>query len=521
MFQYFTFSQIFPFFVSVAFFIASIITFQIDKKRLALYLLFFASSILGYFIANLDGFLNLWDEQYHALVAKNMLENPFKPTLYANPVFDYDYKLWIANHVWLHKQPLFLWQIALSIKLIGVNVLAVRMPSIIMHALTSIMIYKIGKIVYKPSVGFYAALFFSVAYFPLELITGKYPTDHNDIAFLFYVTASIWAWFEYQSTQKKYWIILIGLFSGCAILVKWLVGLLVYSIWFVSLGVENKRNWIKIKSYYPMFIALLVCILVFLPWQLYILYRFPIEALHEYKFNSQHLFHVIEGHGGNLLFHFNALKQLYGSGDAMPFILLIGLFVLIKNVKTKTYKVVIIASISIVYFFYSLAATKMIAFCMIVAPFFFLGMASIVETAFVFLSKKINNKYILLIISSFTLIIICFFLIRFSKIENFHTDKNPKDNCNRIVDIKQMKLIDNLNQNYKNNNLVIFNSDIRLHGHISVMYFTNHIAYNFTPNENQVNKMKEMKLNIAILDNDSLPEFIKMDNKIQKIKLIE
>jgi 4-amino-4-deoxy-L-arabinose transferase len=58
----------------------------------------------------------------------------------------------------------------------------------------------------------------TLAYYPLELVAGRYSTDHNDLSFLFYVTASIWAWFEYQHTQNKYYLVLIGLFSGCAVL---------------------------------------------------------------------------------------------------------------------------------------------------------------------------------------------------------------------------------------------------------------------------------------------------------------
>jgi len=39
------------------------------------------------FAAMLDPFLNTWDEQFHALVAKNMMANPFKPMLYAESHF--------------------------------------------------------------------------------------------------------------------------------------------------------------------------------------------------------------------------------------------------------------------------------------------------------------------------------------------------------------------------------------------------------------------------------------------------
>ena len=61
------------------------------------------------------------DECCHALVAKNLLKHPLKPTLIDIPylpTFAFD---WGANHVWLHKPILGLWQIAGSYWLFGVN----------------------------------------------------------------------------------------------------------------------------------------------------------------------------------------------------------------------------------------------------------------------------------------------------------------------------------------------------------------------------------------------------------------
>jgi len=56
-----------------------------------------------------DFFLHVWDERYHALVAKNLTKHPFFPTLYDKPILPFDYKSWVGNHIWLHKQPLPLW----------------------------------------------------------------------------------------------------------------------------------------------------------------------------------------------------------------------------------------------------------------------------------------------------------------------------------------------------------------------------------------------------------------------------
>ena len=47
--------------------------------------------------------LHEWDERFHALVAKNLIADPLKPTLYRSPAVAYDYRDWTSNHVWLHQ----------------------------------------------------------------------------------------------------------------------------------------------------------------------------------------------------------------------------------------------------------------------------------------------------------------------------------------------------------------------------------------------------------------------------------
>jgi hypothetical protein len=75
--------------------------------------------------------LHPWDERYHAVVAKHLIETPLVPTLYAEPVLPYDYRDWTGNHVWLHKPPLSLWSQALSMWLFGVAEIPMRLPSVL------------------------------------------------------------------------------------------------------------------------------------------------------------------------------------------------------------------------------------------------------------------------------------------------------------------------------------------------------------------------------------------------------
>lgn len=480
--------------------------------------MFIGSLGLGFFIANLDHFLILWDEQYHALVAKNLTLNPFKPTLYSLPIIEYDYRDWTRNHVWLHKQPLFLWQMALSLKLFGFNALAARLPSIILHAIAVLMIYRIGKIAANERTGYYGALFFAMAYYPLELVAGMYSTDHNDLSFLFYVTASVWAWFEYQDSQKTIYIILIGLFSGCAVLVKWLVGLLIYAIWVITIGIPESQLWLKLKSYRPLLISFFISLLVCIPWQVYIFVNYPLEAKYEFSLNTKHFFEPIEHHGGDVWFHFNALYDIYGSGNAVPYLYLIGIIFLLKNTQNKMYRYAVLFAILITYVFYSLAATKMTSFCIIVSPLAFLGLGSLVDSIAQFIFSKINKAKFESIFRPIILISVCAFLLNLTKIQSYHTDWKPNDNCNRQAELKEMEFIEKLKNRLGKENYVVFNANARLNGHIPIMFYTDYIAYDIIPNEKQIEQVELKKYKMAILDNGRLPEYIKKREEILKIK---
>ncbi len=92
-------------FCAFGFAIFSIVLFLKDRQGMSILFLFIAGLILRLVVAGLDPFLWTWDEQYHALVARNMMTHPFKPMLVSNPLLEYDFRNWQANHVWVHKQP--------------------------------------------------------------------------------------------------------------------------------------------------------------------------------------------------------------------------------------------------------------------------------------------------------------------------------------------------------------------------------------------------------------------------------
>lgn len=496
----------------------SIVLFRKDKIKISIVMLFSGAFALGCFMALLDPYLHIWDEQYHALVAKNLIDHPFFPMLYKIPVLNYDYTLWTDNYIWLHKQPLFLWQIALSMKLFGINEFSVRLPSIILHAIIPIFIYRIGKISLESKIGFYGALFFAIAYYPLELISGKYCCDHNDIAFLFYVTASIWAWFEYTYSKNNFWLILIGLFAGFAVLVKWLMGLLVFICWGLTLLSERKKT-LQLSTYIPVIKSFIISLIVFIPWQIYILVRFPSESNYEFSAFSSHLFKTTEGHGGNFWFHFEALNTLYGFGIITPFLILISLIVLFKRIVSKNYSIFIFGAIIFVYLFYSVATTKMLSFCLIVSPFIFLAFSSLFTSLLSLIEKKIFRKSIRLFIFLMLLLSACYLFINIGEIQINHTMLKPSENDNRIEKLAEKSFIKNLDNILPDKKYIIFNTNFLQGGNIPFMFYTDYIAYRCIPSKEQCEEVIRKGYKIAILDTGNLPDYIVNDKNIIKIPI--
>lgn len=505
--------------VTAGLLLASAVTlFQRDNARWSVRLLVLGSAALGFFVSTLDPFLVLWDEQYHALVARHLMDHPLRPTLYEQPLLAYDYRSWTSNHIWLHKPPLFLWQIAISLKCFGVSSLSVRIPDILMHAGATWMVFRIGKICVNERAGFYGALFFACSYHLLELGAGKFATDHNDTAFLYYVTASFWSWFEYKHTGSRRWIWLIGLFSGCAVLVKWLVGLLVFAAWswvlvFASTTRDSRRQEIN-----ALLLAALVALMVFVPWNVFIHLNYPVEASYEMQLTTAHFFTPIENHGGGLGFHINALRDLYGAGQAIPFLLLAGLVVMLRSTQ-KVYRIAITAAILCTYLFYSAAATKMTSFGIIVSPFFFLGIGTLLDKALVVVSGKTQSRSLVNAFSFLLVLTSAYLVFNMKKIERYHSDARPDDNMNRAADLELMKMIKRLNELGVDKNTIVFNADVRKNGHIPVMFYTEGIAYDFIPTPEQLATVQRKSFRAFIWDDGTLPDFLINDSSVVRVKL--
>ncbi len=484
--------------------------FYSGKTKISLIFLFAFTFLLSLTVALLDDFLFLWDEQFHALVSKNLGNHFLKPTLYENPVLNYNYQDWTANHVWLHKQPFFLWQTALSIKLFGVNEIAVRLPSILMHSILTVVLYRMVCLISSKNVAYLTAVLCASSYFLLELSTGLYNTDHNDVAFLFYVSFSFWAWFENKNSNSLKWIILVGVFAGAAVLTKWLVGLLVYFGWAMTLlpDLKNRREWMNL------FKSLLVCVMLVLPWQIFIFYRYPLESSYEFQTAARHFTEVVEGHSESWYFHFENINLLYGAGTIITILLPLSIIYLLFSLKNKAHLIFVFSIIVVVYLFYTLAQTKMPAFPFGAAGLIFFSLANFLWFLFSFPLKWISKKIILITVQIVFIVAVSYLYVDLSRIADYHTWYRPQERSNRFMDLIEKKVITGINKRLPEDNWVVFNTTITPHGDIPFMFYSDKIAYKRIPTIDEIEKLKSKGYKVLVLNIEGLPDYIKKSKDV-------
>lgn len=457
-----------------------------DDFKMAVLLLILCGLTLRIYMST-DFFLHAWDERYHALVAKNLIQHPLTPTLYENPILPYDYKNWTANHIWLHKQPLPLWTMATSMWLFGINEIALRLPSIIFNTIGIGLTFSIASYFFNKKIGYLTTFFYSINGLIIELTGGRVATDHIDIFFLFFVELAIFFSIAFAQKQKTIYNILAGVSIGAAILSKWLPALIVLPIWLlIVIGSENFKPQ---KIIVQFVILIVVCILVFLPWQLYIFKSFPTEAKWEASFNLKHITEVLENRTGPFYYYIDRIRINYGELIYLP--LLWFLWKTIKNLQDKK-RLAISIWFLIPFLFFSFAKTKMQAYILFTCPALFIMTA---EFWYMLSAHRINHK--LKWFFNLILFLLIALPIRYT-IERskpfVQSDRSPQ----WVTELKKLN-------DKKIKNGVLFNYDKP----IEAMFYTNLTAYPDIPDKKIITELIEKGYTVIINDNGNIPPDIK------------
>ncbi len=502
---YFTDTQVNLLIISSIAFLLSLSFFINGKEKLSLGLLAITAFSTFCFAALLDPFLNMWDERFHALVAKNLIKHPFKPTLYDDPVVTMAYDYWDRYHIWLHKQPLFLWQMALSSKIFGVSEFSLRLPNIILGSTLVLVTYRSGKLLVNEKVGFTSSVLVISSIYIMELIAGRQSLDHNDFTFLAYISLSIWSLIEYYYSKNKKWIYLIGIFSGMAILCKWLVGLLVYFGWIV-LRLLNKK--IKISENKDVLVSLITTTLIALPWQIYTFIKYPIETKSAFKFNLLHFNTILEGHEGSFWYHLNVFNNIYG--EIASFLVIPAFYALYLKIRDKKLFYSLLSMVVIVYLFFSLAKTKMPSFTIVVAMIVFIAFSSLLNYILEKFQTLKMNKLISNLIFAVSIVFILLVRFNIEFLQENHTTWKEENTYTRMM-THYKEVFTNLKLP---GNSVLFN--VKGHHYIEAMFYTEFPAYRFIPTLEQYEEMKVKNRTLVIFTNNSieLPDYLLNDPSV-------
>jgi 4-amino-4-deoxy-L-arabinose transferase len=492
----------------------SCLLFVRGRIKPALYVLIAAGFVLRLWMAFADPYINLWDEQFHAMVAKNMMEHPFHPMLYKNPVIGFQYWEWGMNHTWVHKPPLFLWQIAAAMKIFGSAYWVVRIPSVLLTTLCIPVLFRMGKLIASESAGYFAALLFAVMNLQINVVSGFLNTDHNDVVFMCYVLFSFWAWMEFMQSNatRKKWLLLTGIFSGMAILVKWLPGLLVYGAWFIAV-IADKNSRASLKAWLEMVFAFFVTAIVSAPWFIYIAVKFPEETKATFKLQNDHLTQSLD-HDGPWWYHFQLLKEDYGWW--MVILLPVCLLLFLRQKNKQPIRTGIFAAIIFVYAFYSFVPTRMPLFCLPVSGLLYIVIADAFAgfNYFQFRANLREHKF-LRPLKFLLLAFVTVMVFDQGRLEHFHTDRN-EGNVYRPARIENKRTFEIAVASLRSPDAVIFNCGGYANG-VACMFYTGNTAYSFIPNEEQYRTLKNKGVQIAVFDDTTLPDYLVADSTVIKI----
>ena len=193
---------------------------------------------------------------------------------------------------------------------------------------------------------------------------------------------------------------------------------------------------------------------------------------------------------------------------------------MVVTIKNKRFKIAFSAYIIIIYVFFGIAATKMIAFTYSISFLIFLSFGVVIDwfLKLIILNPNFFSKKIYSVIYITTLLgIISGVNLDTEKIQEKHT-MWKKDEASFYYKRKKNTIaIKELSQKVDNlKDYIIFNC--KLYDNIPVMFFNDVVAaYSFVPNKKTYIGLKEKGYNIAVLDDKKLPTYLMTDKSVVKI----
>jgi len=231
--------------------------------------------------------------------------------------------------------PLLIWIGYLSTLLFGINSISLKIIAFIFSLICVILIMLIGKRLFDPITGLFAAMIFC-SNIIFTVLSKRFQLD---IPLTSFILLSLYCLFIYNDTLKFRYLIISGISFGCCLMVKILVGFYIPMILFLGyFFIQGKVNF-RLRD---ILILTVIGIVIALPWHVYMLTKYGNEFT-DY-FIKFHIYdRAVQGvemneKSSGIFFHVNYLLSI------IPFSILI-LFSFIKgllNFKTLNWKKIFI-----------------------------------------------------------------------------------------------------------------------------------------------------------------------------------
>jgi hypothetical protein len=267
-----------------------------------------------------------WDESFHAVVAEHVALHPLVPTLYevaalTSPT-SHD---WGNTHVWLHIPIFGFWGAALSLKLFGDSLFALRLPGVLYIGLGMSVVFSLGRKLYGPGAGLVSAAFLGFAPYVVFESQGYVFGDLTDMPLLLFTPLAMLCLLMAYRSGRWRWLIFAGIAAGICYLTKAALGWAPIAVAGALYGFEliwpNEEGWRRLGIGGPL-LFLTTFAAVAAPFNIYTAIAFPQIAAFERGNWQAALLTNFETWGHPPDTHFTA--YLYGVfGPALALLLLI------------------------------------------------------------------------------------------------------------------------------------------------------------------------------------------------------
>jgi 4-amino-4-deoxy-L-arabinose transferase len=349
------------------------------RTRLALAALLFAALALRIHLAA-HWYLGKWDERYHAVVARHLMDHPLEPTLFEHPLYEVPPERWLESRVWLTHPTLALELMALSMSIFGVGEFAMRAPSIVFSTLAVLLTFLLGRRLLGVSGGLVAAGFHAWHESMVFWAGGLRSADHVDTLMAFLVelgvVAALWAADDRGPSPSLRWpkAIVVGVVTGLAFLTKEGGALVCPAVFFFALLARprtpgtagNLRKWVPVFALPAL--ACLVAALVVLPWYVHLARAFPPEFAWLRGRSVHYFLEPVDKHAGSWTWHFANVTYDYGLLAPIPLVAFI-----VHAFQKRRDWLPVVGWFLLTYGVYSFAATKMRGYVLPAAPVVFLS----------------------------------------------------------------------------------------------------------------------------------------------------